>query len=198
MDKTTPQSACSADKRSRSVDPSTGMVAWSRCDHSRRQRSAGRRVPRKLSAGHRSHSAAKSREIIREPWAKPCHKVPAPQANGVAARLRPPRMVAMVALRPSPAASVAQGGGLSPETGYGSHRSQRRTKAGNDSRALDETTPQSACSAGKRSRSATPSTPDGGQWSRCDHSRRQRSAGRRALRKLDASHTFPAPHKSGK
>jgi len=33
------------------------------------------------------------REIIREPRTMPCLKVPAPQANGVAARLRPPREV---------------------------------------------------------------------------------------------------------
>ena len=30
------------------------------------------------------------REIMREPLARPCRKVPAPQANGVAARLPPP------------------------------------------------------------------------------------------------------------
>ena len=33
---------------------------------------------------------ANGREIIREPRTMPCHKVPAPQADGVAARLCPP------------------------------------------------------------------------------------------------------------
>ena len=37
-----------------------------------------------------SGTGSVAQEIVREPRAGPRHKVPAPQANGVAARLRPP------------------------------------------------------------------------------------------------------------
>jgi hypothetical protein len=44
---------------------------------------------RKPGAGQRLKRRTR-REIIRASWAKPCLNVPAPQAYGVAARLRPP------------------------------------------------------------------------------------------------------------
>ena len=105
-----PQSACSAGKRSRSATRSTlgggsgrrreGNFAPARC------RRGAHGVTRPTNDGLATGlfdfiahfgfrvQALCRREMMRELGSKPRHKVPAPQANGVAARLGPPWVVA--------------------------------------------------------------------------------------------------------
>jgi len=71
-----------------------GHWLWSRGlrEVGKHARAPGDAMPQSAcSAGRRSRSATSSTTGgMREPRAMPCHKVPAPQADGVAARLRPP------------------------------------------------------------------------------------------------------------
>jgi len=111
-----PQSACSAGKRSRSATRSTlgggsgrrreGHFAPARC------RRGAHGVTRPTNDGLATGlfdfiahfgfrvQALCRREMMRELGSKPRHKVPAPQANGVAARLGPPWVVVLRPVAP--------------------------------------------------------------------------------------------------